>query len=131
RGSQGLAFLLDVRPSLLLDEDHAGRARLRRLARPQGRGSTEKGAFGEGGRISGKGGRDLSVGARKAPFLPPIPRTTSGFFCAVERSARPRCPSATTRTSFGASTFCETGSATRRSRHSFAGHSSKLTGTEG
>ena len=30
---QGRAFLLDVRPALLLDEDHAGRARLRRASK--------------------------------------------------------------------------------------------------
>ncbi len=33
RGSQARALLLDVRPALLLDEDHAGRARLRRGAK--------------------------------------------------------------------------------------------------
>jgi phosphomethylpyrimidine synthase len=31
-GAQGRAFLLDVRPALLFDEDHAGRARLCRRA---------------------------------------------------------------------------------------------------
>ena len=31
--AQGRALLLDVRPALLLDEDHPGRARLRRRAR--------------------------------------------------------------------------------------------------
>jgi hypothetical protein len=60
-----------------------------------------------------------------------MPSTTRGFFCAPARDARARCPRATTRTSFGVSTFCEKGRATRRSRHSFAGHSSKLTGIDG
>ena len=49
RRRQGRALLLDVRAALLLDEDHAGRARLRRVARPQGRAGAFAGAFREGG----------------------------------------------------------------------------------
>jgi phosphomethylpyrimidine synthase len=45
---EGGALLLDVRPALLLDEDHAGRARLRRA-----------GAEGEGGGIRQEGRRAL------------------------------------------------------------------------
>ncbi len=37
-GAQGRAFLLDVRAEILLDEDHAGRARLRRKAQRQREG---------------------------------------------------------------------------------------------
>ena len=45
---EGGALLLDVRPALLLDEDHAGRARLRR-----------EGHAGEVGRVREEGRRDL------------------------------------------------------------------------
>ena len=45
---QDRAFLLDVRPAILLDEDHAGRARLRRRrAWPRSRGAFRE----EGGEI--------------------------------------------------------------------------------
>ena len=44
-GRQARAFLLDVRPAFLLDEDHPGRARLRRDA-----GRRRKSRAGEGGK---------------------------------------------------------------------------------
>ena len=56
------ALLLDVRPALLLDEDHAGRARVRGEAGRVGRRSAEKGHAGKGGRVREKGQRDLSAG---------------------------------------------------------------------
>jgi hypothetical protein len=51
---EGGALLLDVRPALLLDEDHAGRARLRR-----------EGHAGEGGRVREEGQRDLPEGVSR------------------------------------------------------------------
>ena len=68
---QARALLLDVRPALLLDEDHAGRARVRGEARRVRRGRAEEGDGGEGGRVRAEGRGDLqqgvTSGARRCP----------------------------------------------------------------
>jgi hypothetical protein len=51
RRRQSCAFLLDVRPALLLDENHPGRARLRRKAGHQRRRSAAEGHGSEIGRV--------------------------------------------------------------------------------
>ena len=51
---QGRALLLDVRAALLLDEDHPGRARLRRLARRGARARAGAGPGRKGGRVQGR-----------------------------------------------------------------------------
>src|SRR5205823_1689452 len=109
RGREGVALLLDVRSALLLDEDHAGRPRLRRVARRQRRGGPAEGSCGEGPRISGKRERDLSIVGQAGLFLPPMPSTRSGFFGVFARGARFVGPSITTRASTDASTFCDVG----------------------
>ena len=59
RGRQDGALLLDVRPALLLDEDHRGRARVRGPAGARGRRGAEAGPRREGERVPGVGQRDL------------------------------------------------------------------------
>ena len=60
RGRQGRALLLDVRPALLLDEDHAGRAGVRPDARHQRRGRRRgAGPQGEGGGVQAERRPDL------------------------------------------------------------------------
>ncbi len=58
-GGQARAFLLDVRPALLLDEDHAGRARVRGEAGRCGSRRDRDGDGGEGGGVRAEGGGDL------------------------------------------------------------------------
>jgi len=61
RGGQARALLLDVRPALLLDEDHPGRARLRQGSRRRQRGRCAGQRHGrESARIPRAGQRDLS-----------------------------------------------------------------------
>src|SRR5206468_761348 len=107
RRSESVALLLDVRAAFLLDEDHARRPRLRGFARRQRRGGAAEGSCGEGPRISGKRGRDLSVAGQTKLFLPPMPSTSSGFFDRRARGARFVGPSMTTRASISA--FCDVG----------------------
>src|SRR5439155_6300403 len=63
RGREGRALLLDVRPEVLLDEDHAGSAGIRRTA---GRGRRDRraraGAAREGGGVPEERRRDLPQG---------------------------------------------------------------------
>src|SRR5690606_22211036 len=61
---QGRALLLHVRAALLLDEDHAGCARLRRQAGGFRRGSAGQGDGGQGRRIRREGRGDLLEGLR-------------------------------------------------------------------
>src|SRR6185437_13678556 len=56
------ALLLDVRPAFLLDEDHAGRARLRGEAGFERRGSVDEGDGNEGRRVRAGGRGDLQQG---------------------------------------------------------------------
>ena len=83
---QGRAFLLDVRPEVLLDEDHAGPARggagdgRQRARHPRGHGEEERGVRG-GGREALCGGGGVAPLA-SAPNLrhaeePPAPRAAS------------------------------------------------------
>ena len=61
RGRQAGPLLLDVRPALLLDEDHAGRPRLRRQARHRGGdGGRRAGASRESRGVQEERRRDLS-----------------------------------------------------------------------
>ena len=63
RGREDRPLLLDVRAALLLDEDHAGRPRLRREARHRGGdGRGGAGAPGKGGGVQEGRRRDLSPG---------------------------------------------------------------------
>ena len=59
---QARALLLDVRPALLLDEDHAGRARVRGEAGNRGERGARQGHGGEGGRVREEGRGDLQQG---------------------------------------------------------------------
>ena len=59
--AQGRPLLLDVRPALLLDEDHPGRARLRRRAR---RGRSRRAGGGHGREV---GASSATQGARGLP----------------------------------------------------------------
>ena len=61
-GRQARPLLLDVRPALLLDEDHAGRARLRGEAGRGGERGPGKGAGSQGGRVRPPGRADLRQG---------------------------------------------------------------------
>ena len=72
-GREARALLLDVRPALLLDEDHAGRARVRRAARAcRTSRRPGKGHGREGGGVRGAGRRDLPAGVtRRAPVEVP------------------------------------------------------------
>src|SRR5919198_1128001 len=54
-----LRLLLDVRPALLLDEDHAGGARLRREGGLGRAGGAARGDEGEGRRVRRRGRGDL------------------------------------------------------------------------
>ena len=58
RRRQARALLLDVRPALLLDEDHAGRARLRRVARRRRGEGARDGPRAEVRGVPARGGRD-------------------------------------------------------------------------
>ena len=58
-GAEARALLLDVRPALLLDEDHAGRARVRGEAGCVDRRSAEEGHAGKGSRVRQEGRGDL------------------------------------------------------------------------
>ena len=58
-GRQARALLLDVRPALLLDEDHAGRPRVRREAGDRRERGDRQGHGGEGGRVRAEGRGDL------------------------------------------------------------------------
>ena len=76
RRREARPLLLDVRPALLLDEDHAGRARLRRLARRRrGQGARDR-ARGKVRGVSARGRRGLSKSlalrrGRQAECRPP------------------------------------------------------------
>ena len=63
RGLQGRALLLDVRPEVLLDEDHAGRARVRGAAgrAPRRRRGGRAGPAREGARSSATRGGEIYV----------------------------------------------------------------------
>ena len=74
RGRQARALLLDVRPALLLDEDHPGGARLRRPAgggsdrsRPRGSQDDRAGPAGEGGGVQAERRRALRAARSVAP----------------------------------------------------------------
>src|SRR5205085_7897599 len=70
-GREARALLLDVRPALLLDEDNAGRARLRRPEAVGRRGRATRRLEGEGRRVRRLGLRDLS--GRAARWRAPRP----------------------------------------------------------
>ena len=63
-GRQARAFLLDVRPALLLDEDHAGRPRVRREAGDRGERRDREGDGSKGGRVRAERRGDLFEGLR-------------------------------------------------------------------
>src|SRR5262249_39822538 len=100
-GRQGRSFLLDVRAEILLDEDHAGRARLRR-GRGGGRcrDGRQGGGVQEGGRLLRRrlsggagpagGGRGHPSSARRAPadIIGPSAVTIQKRSLKIEKLAR-------------------------------------------
>ena len=87
---QGRALLLHVRPALLLDEDHPGRARLRRGTGHRRRRGAEQGHGNQGGRVREDRRGDLSQGlsawtagptAGRAASRPRSPRSTNRQAC--------------------------------------------------
>src|SRR2546422_531580 len=93
RGGEDRPLLLDVRAALLLDEDHAGRPRLRLHARHRGGdGRDRAGAQGEGRGVQEERRRDLPAGLIRG--LEAFPELTEGGLIgrpSSDETRRPGC----------------------------------------
>ena len=90
---EGRALLLDVRPAFLLDEDHAGRARLRGEAGRRRKRRAGEGHGGEGGRVRARRARRSTGGRDRWPPGSPTAALSSGRARAA-RSVRLRAGAA-------------------------------------
>src|SRR5690606_14418334 len=86
-GAQAGPLLLDVRAALLLDEDHPGRARLRRRARDGRAGRAAGRHGGEGGRVRAAGRQGLPAGLANGRLAVARDGYGQAWFAAVARTA--------------------------------------------